>query len=168
MGAGAREADFRRFATSVSPALLRAAWLLTGDWHAGEDLVQESLTRMYRTWPRIEEIDNPAAYAHTVLTRLFISHRRRLRSTERPIATMPDAVQLRPDTDLRLSLVDALAELPPRDRAVLVLRYLADRSVEQVAADLGRSPSAIKVQSMRALAKLRDVLGADLTDLIQN
>ena len=168
MGTGAREADFRRFATAASPALFRAAWLLTGDWHEAEDLVQDSLARMFRTWPRIEQIDNPAAYAHTVLTRLFISQRRRRRSTERPTATLPDTMTQPPDADLRISLVDALAELPPRDRAVLVLRYLADRSVEQVADDLGRSPSAIKIQSMRALAKLRDVLGADLTDLIQN
>lgn len=168
MAADAREADFRRFATATSPALFRAAWLLTGDWHAAEDLVQDALARMFRTWPRIEQIDNPAAYAHTVLTRVFLSQRRRLRSTERPTATLPDKLDLPADADLRMSLVDALAKLPPRDRAVLVLRYLADRSVEQVASDLGRSPSAIKIQSMRALAKMRDALGDDLTDLIQN
>jgi RNA polymerase sigma factor (sigma-70 family) len=75
---------------------------------------------------------------------------------------LPDVAERAPDADLRLDLVAALAQLPKRDRAVVVLRYLADRSVEQVAADLGRTPSAIKVQSMRALAKLRESLGTDL------
>jgi RNA polymerase sigma-70 factor (sigma-E family) len=168
MAGSKHEAEFRRFATATSPALFRAAWLLTGDWHAAEDLVQDALTIMFRAWPGIERIDNPVAYAHTVLTRRFLSQRRRRSSTERPTAALPDQPDADADADLRVSLVRALAQLPARDRAVLVLRYLADRSVEQVAGDLGRSPSAIKVQSMRALAKLREVLGADLAELIQN
>jgi RNA polymerase sigma-70 factor (sigma-E family) len=164
------DARFREFAVAATPGLYRSAWLLTGDRYLAEDLVQETLARMYRIWGGIGRIDNPGAYAHTVLARQFLSHRRRRSSSERPtadVSTVAGAAPAAPaDHDLRLALVAALAQLPRRDRAVVVLRYLADRSVEQVAADLGRSPSAIKVQSMRALAKLRELLGADLTDLI--
>jgi RNA polymerase sigma-70 factor (sigma-E family) len=160
------EAAFRGFAEAAAPALFRSAWLLTGDWHLAEDLVQDALARMYRIWPGIGRIDNPAAYAHTVLVRRYVSYRRLRSSAERPAAALPEAVAAAPDADLRLALAAALRELPKRDRAVLVLRYLADRSVEQVAADLGRSPSAIKAQSMRALAKLRAALGDDLAERI--
>jgi RNA polymerase sigma-70 factor (sigma-E family) len=162
------ESAFRQFATAAGPALFRSALLLTGDWHLAEDLVQDALARMYRIWPGIARIDNPQAYAQTVLARQFLSARRRRSASERPSAALPDDADAGPDADLRLALFAALAQLPVRDRAVVVLRYLADRSVEQVAADLGRTPSAIKVQSMRALAKLRASLGDDLTQLIQN
>jgi RNA polymerase sigma-70 factor (sigma-E family) len=162
------DAEFREFASACTPALFRSAWLLTGDWHAAEDLVQDALSRMYRIWGGIGRIDNPAAYAQTVLARQFLTIRRRRSSGERPSAELPDTGSIGPDSDLRVSLAAALAQLPKRDRAVIVLRYLADRSVEQVAMDLGRSPSAIKVQSMRALTKLRATLGTDLLDLSQS
>lgn len=160
-----QEAGFRRFALGCGPALFRSALLLTGDWQLAEDLVQDALARMYRAWPGVQRIDNPAAYAQTVLTRQFLSHRRRRSSGERPTAALPEQATDGPDSDLRLALLAAVAELPPRDRAVVVLRYLADRSVEQVAADLGRKPSTVKVQAMRALARLRDVLGDDLLEV---
>jgi RNA polymerase sigma-70 factor (sigma-E family) len=165
-----RDSDdaFRIFATESSSNLFRSAWLLTGDWHLAEDLVQDTLARMYRIWGGIGRIDNPAAYAQTVLARQFLSHRRRRSAAERPSGQLPDSAAAAPDADLRLALVAALADLPKRDRAVVVLRYLVDRSVEQVAVDLGRSPSAIKIQSMRALTKLREALGDDLLDLIQH
>jgi RNA polymerase sigma-70 factor (sigma-E family) len=162
------EAAFRDFAHRSAPSLFRSAWLLTGDWHLAEDLVQDALARMYRIWPGISRIDNPAAYAQTVLARLFLSRRRLRSSAERPSDRLPETATPGPDADLRIALAAALCELPKRDRAVIVLRYLADRSVEQVAVDLGRSPSAIKVQSMRALAKLRASLGDQLADLISN
>lgn len=164
-----RDASFAEFATAVAPALFRSAWLLTGDWHLAEDLVQDALARMYRVWGGIGRIDNPAAYAQTVLARQFLSFRRRRSNTERPSGDLPDAAASRGvDSDLHVALVAALAELPKRDRAVVVLRYLADRSVEQVAADLGRSPSAIKIQSKRSLAKLRTALGADLSTFLSS
>jgi RNA polymerase sigma-70 factor (sigma-E family) len=162
------DAPFRAFAVAVGPPLFRSAYLLSGDWHLAEDLVQDTLARMYRAWGGIGRIDNPAAYAQTVLVRQFLSHRRRRSSGERPSEHLPDDAAAGPDADLRLALVAALAELPKRDRAVVVLRYLADRSVEQVAVDLGRTPSAVKVQSMRALAKLRLALGDDISLLIEN
>jgi RNA polymerase sigma-70 factor (sigma-E family) len=157
---------FTAFAHAQSRSLFGTAWLLTGDWHASEDLVQEALGRMYRYWHRIDRIENPAAYAHTVLVCEFLSQRRRRSSTERPVRDLPDAPEREPDHALRITLADALEALSKRDRAVLVLRYLEDRSVEQVAADLDRSPGAIRVQSMRALSRLRDVLGEDTTELV--
>lgn len=94
-----------------------------------------------------------------MLTRAFLSRRRRRSSGERPTERVPEAASNAADLALRHTLVAALATLPERDRAVLVLRYLADRSVDQVAHDVGRSPGAVRVQAMRALAKLRAELG---------
>ena len=167
---GLRSADtdaaFRHFAAANAAALFRSALLLTTDWHRAEDLVQDTLARMYRIWGGIGRIDNPAAYAQTVLARQFLSQRRRRSAGELPTATLPEALVADGDADLRIALLAALRRLSPSDRAVIVLRYLADRSVEQVAIDLDRSPSAVKVQSMRALARLRAQLGSDLTELI--
>lgn len=118
---------------------------------------------MYRVWTSGVAIGNPLGYARTALVRVFLSQRRRRSSAELPLAELPDPGVDEPDWALRRSLVAALLTLPHRDRAVLVLRYLADRSVEDVARDLGKSPGAVRVQSLRALARLRSVLGAAST-----
>lgn len=157
-------ADFAAFAADVTPPLFRTAILLTGDWHLAEDLVQETLARLYRFSPG--QLEHPLAYARRTLVRVFLSHRRRRSSSERPVAEVPDRGRDGPDADLRQTLVAALLTLSERDRAVLVLRYLADRSVDDVAADLGRTPGAIRVASVRALAKVRAVLGESEFDLV--
>jgi RNA polymerase sigma-70 factor (sigma-E family) len=157
-------ASFDAFAADVARPLFRTAWLLTGDWYLAEDLVQEALARMYRIWPA--PIDHPLAYARRILVRTFLSHRRRRSSSEQPTETLPEHGVHDSDAALRQTLLAALQTLSERDRAVLVLRYLADRSVEDVARDLGRSPGAIRVQSLRALAKLRAVLGDTELDLV--
>ena len=149
--------SFEAFALDVTRPLFRTAYLLTGDWHLAEDLVQEALARIYRVWPT--PMDHPLAYARRTLVRLFLSHRRRRSSSERPADVLPDRPAEGADLALRRTLIEALRTLSPRDRAVLVLRYLADRSVAEVAVDLGRSPGAIRVQSSRALGRLRAVLG---------
>jgi RNA polymerase sigma-70 factor (sigma-E family) len=163
---GTKGVDFEEFAQARSPQLLRTACLLTGDWHLAEDVVQETLGKLYRSWWRIRVMDAPVAYAHTTLVRTFLSARRPRRSTERPSDTMPDA-PARPtgDVELRLTLLDGLARLPPADRAVLVLRYWEDRSVEEAAAALRVTPGVVRSRSMRALARLRGVLGDQLSDL---
>nr|WP_246086996.1 SigE family RNA polymerase sigma factor [Nocardioides humi] len=153
--------SFDAFARAEAAPLYRAAWLLCGHRAEAEDLVQETLAKVYvrmhrRIGPRL---DNPAAYAQTVLTRTFISGRRRRSSTETPYADLPGLEAAGGDhaatTDLRVALVEALADLSPTDRAVVVLRYLDDLSVEQVADALGLTPGAVRNRSMRALARMR-------------
>jgi RNA polymerase sigma-70 factor (sigma-E family) len=158
--------DFEEFARARTPHLYRTAWLLAGDRHHAEDLVQETLAKMFRAWRGVRRIDNPQAYAQTVLARTFISQRRRRSWTEQPTSTVPERAERPGDPELRLSLQKALAELAPLDRAVLVLRFFEDRSVEQVALDLGKNAGAIRTRTSRALDRLRVVLGDDAVHLI--
>ena len=158
--------DFEEFARARTPHLYRTAWLLAGDRHHAEDLVQETLAKMFRAWGGMRRIDNPAAYAQTVLARTYISHRRRRSSSERPVADTPDRAVPEDDVALRVLLRDALAGLDRLDRAVLVLRFFEDRSVEQVALDLGKNAGAIRTRTSRALDRLRTVLGDDAVHLI--
>jgi len=155
---------FVEFATACAPHLLRTAHLLTGDWHLAEDLVQETLGRMYAAPLGFGRIDNPAAYARTALTRAFLNHRRRRSAGEVPVAEFPGALEPRApgrgdEAALRVALQAELARLSPTDRAVVVLRYWEDRSVAEVAAALGISPAAVKNRSSRALGRLRSALG---------
>ncbi|MBF9072218.1 SigE family RNA polymerase sigma factor [Streptacidiphilus fuscans] len=163
---GTDEQEYLDFATARAGALYRTACLLTaGDRHLAEDLVQETLGRMYAQWRRVASADNPAAYAHTVLVRAFLSHRRRRSAGEQPTGQLPENVAAEGDATLRLTLLDALSRLHPRDRTVLVLRYWEDRSVEESARVLRISAGAVRTQSSRALVRLRAVLGDSLTDL---
>lgn len=155
--------EFTEFATARSGSLFRTAWLLTGDWHLAEDLVQETLGKMYVKWPKIDGVDDPVAYARTVLVRTFISHRRRRSSSERPTEYLPEHPDGSGDADLRITLLDGLARLDRKDRAVLVLRYWEDRSVESTATELGMSPGAVRSRCFRALERLRVAL-ADTGD----
>ncbi|MFG1626188.1 SigE family RNA polymerase sigma factor [Kribbella sp. NPDC049227] len=158
--------DFEEFARACTPHLYRTAWLLTGDRHHAEDLVQETLAKMFRAWRGLQRIRNPPSYAQTVLARTFISQRRRRSWTEQPTSRLPERAERLGDADLRVALQKALAELAPLDRAVLVLRFFEDRSVEQVALDLGRKTGAIRTRTSRALDRLRVVLGDGAVDLI--
>jgi RNA polymerase sigma-70 factor (sigma-E family) len=155
--------DFVEFAAARSDALFRTALLLCGDWHLAEDLVQIALGKVYRSWSRVDRTSNPAAYARTVLVRSYLSHRRRPSSREQPLSVLPDTPAEEPDVTLRVVLFAALADLRPRDRAVVILRFLEDLTVDEVAAELGLSPGAVRNRSMRALARLRDLLGEELT-----
>ena len=158
-------ADYLEFAAARSGPLFRTACLLTGDWHLAEDLVQETLAKMYRSWRRISRVDSPVAYADTVLVRTFLSQRRRRSSTERPSDRLPAAAGPAQDAELRMALLDGLARMTAKDRAVLVLRYWEDRSVEETAQVLQLSSGAMRAQSMRALQRLRALLGDQLADL---
>ncbi|MBJ7902121.1 MULTISPECIES: SigE family RNA polymerase sigma factor [unclassified Streptomyces] len=164
--AGRAGREYQEFAAARGAHLFRTACLLTGgDWHLAEDLVQETLAKMYCSWRRINRDSSPVAYANTVLTRTFLSHRRRRSSAERPSDRMPDRVGRADDAELRLTLLEGLARLSAKDRAVLVLRYWEDRSVEETAEVLRLSPGAVRAQSLRALRRLRAELGDQLTEL---
>ncbi|MEU8925532.1 SigE family RNA polymerase sigma factor [Kitasatospora sp. NPDC048545] len=163
----ARENEYVEFVAARGKALYRSAYVLAaGDAHLAEDLVQETLGRVYVHWKRVAGADNPAAYAQTVLVRTFLSLRRRRSSTERPVGNLPDGAAAGPDTALRLTLLDALGQLPPRDRAVLLLRYWEDRSIEETAQMLKLSSSAVRSQGTRALGRVRALLGDSLSDLV--
>ncbi|MFF8383806.1 SigE family RNA polymerase sigma factor [Streptomyces kanasensis] len=169
-----RTDEFLEFATGRSGHLFRSACLLTsGDTHLAEDLVQETLGRMYALWGRTgllgraARIDNPAAYAQTVLVRAFLSHRRRRSAAERPLGELPDTARAAPPGDdpaLRVALLDALAGLAPKDRAVVVLRYWEDRSIEETAQVMRVSSAAVRTRSVRALARLRERLGGGIAE----
>lgn len=155
------DADFEEFARARAGQLYRSAYLLCGERQLAEDLVQETFAKVYVAWRKrlAAPIDNPAAYAHTTLVRTHISARRKRSSTERPSARLPEQPASAPDSALRLTLTQALARLDPRDRAVLVMRYLDDVSVADTAEALGISPGAVRNRSLRALDRIRPLLG---------
>ncbi|MFF9068438.1 SigE family RNA polymerase sigma factor [Streptomyces sp. NPDC014891] len=161
-----RADGFLEFAAARTGPLYRSACLLTsGDTHLAEDLTQETLGRMYALWGRVNRIGNPAAYAQTVLVRTFLSHQRRRSATERPLGELPDrAPDDGGDPALRIALLDALAGLAPKDRAVVVLRYWEDRSIEETADALHVSSAAVRTRSVRALTRLRERLGGSITE----
>ena len=148
---------FRAFAVAHLRTLHRSAMYLVGDPHLAEDLVQEALARVYVAWSS-RPIEHPSAYAHTTLTRVFLSSRRRRSSAEYPVDTVPEGSYDDSDLATRLDLQRALARLSARDRAIVVLRYLEDRSVDDVARALDLSPGNVRVRASRALARLRGVV----------
>lgn len=169
-----REREFTEFAQARAQALHRSAWFLCHDEHEAQDLVQEALTKVYVAWMRpFSRIDNPVAYAHTTLTRTFLSSRRRKASGERPTETVPDHVvdDANERTATRIVAVEALSRLSELDRAIVVARHVDDLSVAQTAELVGLSPGAVRVRSLRALQKLRGWLdvpgdGLDLPPLV--
>ena len=162
------EVAFVDFAAARGGALFRTAYLLCGDWHLAEDLVQETLGRLYPRWSKVSRADQPEAYARKVLVRVFLSHRRRRSSGERPIGGVDnlDRQVEEVDVSLRVMLLDAMSRLDRTDRAVLVLRYWEDLDSPTTAALIGMSPAAVRTRSARALSRLRDLLGDGLADLL--
>ncbi|MFJ2868596.1 SigE family RNA polymerase sigma factor [Kitasatospora sp. NPDC087314] len=171
-GRETKDAEFLELVAGRTGHLYRSACLLTsGDTHYAEDLVQEALGRMYVLWRRSAftggraRIENPAAYTHTVMVRTFIAQQRRRSSGERPTEALPEPEGHEADSSLRLTLLDALGRMPAKDRAVLVLRYWEDRSVEETAEVLRVSSGAVRTRTTRALARLRTLLGDSLAEL---
>ena len=160
---------FRRFAADSATGLGRLAYLLCGDRHFAQDLVQICLIRLYRAWPRIWPLDEPRHYAQKVLLRCWLNERRKpWRQSELRDGTIPDQPDESADplrtlgsTHLKEQLQRALATVPPRQRAAIVLRYWSQLSVAEAAAVLGCSEGTVKSQTARGLATLR----ATMTDL---
>jgi len=159
--------DFADFAAARSPQLLRLAYVLTGDQHAAEDLLQTALTRAAAHWGRVR--NSPEAYLRKIMYREQVSlWRRRSRRPETVMAEPPErsADDQLAGVDSRLALRQALLALPPGKRVVLVLRYLEDLPEEQVAATLGCSVGTVRSQSHKAIRQLRSMLPElGLTDL---
>jgi len=157
--------EFTEFAVAAAPRLRRTAFLLCGDWHAAEDLAQTTLARMFVSWRRINRQEAVYAYANRTLVNAYLADRRHRRNREVLTGWLPD----RPDPgasqacEERMIVLDALAALPPKARVVVVMRYWADLSVDQVADLLGCSTGNVKSQSARGLGKLRAILEQDAT-----
>ncbi|MFI5956337.1 SigE family RNA polymerase sigma factor [Cryptosporangium sp. NPDC051539] len=155
-----REQAYREFAQERLPSLRRLAYVLSQDWHRADDLVQGALVQIYVHWDKVSAATDRAAYARTTLVRVFLNERRTSWARRVVLVDEPPDVAARPEPDSSesLTLRSALAGLPPRQRAVLVLRFWSDLSVEQTASALSCSPGTVKSQTSKALASLRRVL----------
>ncbi|SCG43064.1 SigE family RNA polymerase sigma factor [Micromonospora halophytica] len=156
---GDRDTAFAEYFAARSASMRGTAYLLCGDWHRAEDLVQTAFTKLYLVWNRVTRHEVLDAYVRQILVRTFLDERRRGwwrrervggEDAERP--TPPDS------PENRLVMLRALAAVPPRQRAVLVLRYWEDLSVDEVAALLGCSAGTVKSQAARGLDTLRGLL----------
>ncbi len=161
----AHDEEFMAFASARAAELFRCALLLTGEWYSAEDLVQDTLTTIYRRWSKVSSAEQPGAYARRVLLNTFLSGRRRRSSTEVPTATIPPAAG-RDDPALRATLLAGLRSLAPRDRAVVVLRYWMDLDAATTGELVGCSPEAVRTRARRALGTLREVLADDFDHLL--
>lgn len=158
--------EFGEFVAARGTQMFHTAYLLTGDRHMAEDLVQTTLGKLYVSWSRVQRADNPVAYSRTALARTFLDQRRKLRG-ETTTDRVPEVHSSDGDTVLRLALFEALRLLSERDRAIVVLRYWEDRSVDETAWTLGLRPGVVRTRCQRALLRLRSHLGTDASELIQ-
>ncbi|WP_308250114.1 SigE family RNA polymerase sigma factor [Sphaerisporangium fuscum] len=151
--------DFGAFVAARATTLLRVAYLACGNEAEAEDLLQTALERTYRNWDRVR-YDSPEPYVRRVIINTAISRaRRRAILSIIPMRILPERAARSTDVDLRHLLMDALRGLPPRQRAVVVLRYWEDLSEAQTAEMLGCTVGTVKSQTFKAMAKLRAALG---------
>jgi RNA polymerase sigma-70 factor (sigma-E family) len=156
-----RDAEYVEYVTARLPALHRAAYLLCGgDAALADDIVQTTITRLYQRWRRASRADNLDAYVHRMLVNTFVDEKRQDWSKVRLLPSVHGDAPSRTESTIedRDALVAALRTLPTRQRAVLVLRFLLDRPVEEVAEILECSAGTVKSQTSRGLAVLRDQL----------
>ena len=156
--ADGREAEFAEFMVGRWPHLVRLAYALTGDWGHAEDLAQTAFTKALISWPRLRRADDPDAYLRRILLNANHSRFRKRRVPETGDAPQDHTLTVSDGTDAlhqRSALVAALMELPPRQRAVVALRYWDGLTETQTAAILGCSAGTVRSQASRALAKLR-------------
>lgn len=161
------EQEYGDFVVARSRRLCEFAYLLCGDWHQAEDAVQHSLTRLYLSWSRLHTREAVDPYVRRIVLRTVLDNRRLARvrreaSWASPPETVDGSAAVEATAD-RLAVLAALAKVAPRQRAVLVLRYWEDQSVEDVAAALGCSVGTVKSQSARGLQTLRQLLTEDVT-----
>jgi RNA polymerase sigma-70 factor (sigma-E family) len=175
MGEPGRDAEFIEFARAKAPWLRKVAYLLCGDWHRADDLVQASMLNLYTGWHRIGQVENVDGYARRTLVNVFLTEQRGpwwqrvVRHGRDPdpevLADARSATAL--DLDAALDLRTALAALPPKQRAAVVLRYYCDLSVEQTAEILRCSTGNVKSQTSRGLRSLRVRLAASREDSME-
>jgi len=159
---------FCEFVEARSPSLFRCAYLMVGDHQLAQDLLQEALVKTLLAWPRLRDRANADAYTRRVVVTTSISWRRRRSYHERPTATLPDRVDLDPADGLATHdvVIAALATVPPRQRAAIVLRYYEDLTEAQTADVMGCSVGAVKSQVAAGLKRLRAVLGQNFDETV--
>jgi RNA polymerase sigma-70 factor (sigma-E family) len=149
--------DYQEFVGSRAASLHRTAYLLCGDWHLADDLVQETFVQTFRHWGRVQRADNQNAYVKRMLINEFNRHWRRYRGL--PVHADPDRTEAAvPDVGDEVvnhaALLGALLALPARQRATVVLRYLEGMSERETAAVMRCSAGTVKSQTARALSAL--------------
>lgn len=158
---------FEEFVRARSGALYRTAYLLTGSRADAEDLVQVALVKLYVGWRKVDRTRSPEAYARRVLVNAFISGRRPARFTREKLVDAPPEPPggAEPaDLETGLTLWPLVRELPPRQRAVVVMRYVGDLSEAEIADALGMAPGTVKSTASKALRNLKarmDETGVD-------
>lgn len=162
--------EYREYVQSALPMLRRLAYVLCQDPHRADDLVQNTLVKLYLRWERARGASSLEAYARTVLFRVFLSERRTswakrmVLVEEVPESSIPTGL----DAASALALRAALATLPPKQRAVLVLRFFADLTVEETADTLGCPNGTVKSHTSRGLAALRRALPDDVSTWVRS
>ncbi|MEY9904648.1 RNA polymerase sigma-70 factor (sigma-E family) [Catenulispora sp. MAP12-49] len=163
------EEEFRDFAIAVQGHLRRSAYLLCGDWHLAEDIVQSAFVKIFRVWRRVRKMDNQLGYARQVVYRCFLDQYRKDKRQVPVVSIAGVAEHALTESSFDGSsfdgfVLEALAELPPKARAVIVLRFWEDMSVEQTATVLGVTTGTVKSQTSRAVAQLRGRLATALDE----
>jgi RNA polymerase sigma-70 factor (sigma-E family) len=154
-----QDQEFTQYVTARLGSLRRAAYLLCQDWQRADDLVQTTITRLYAHWGRASAVEYTDAYARTILVRVYLGEQRSGWARRVSLAeAVPDRPGQAPDRDAALDVRAALAALPPRQRATLVLRFFCDLTVAEAAAVLGCSEGTVKSQTAKGIASLRDQL----------
>lgn len=158
-----RDGPFTDYFASRASAMRGTAYLLCGDWHRAEDLVQTTFVKLYRAWHRIGGHQALDAYTRQILVRTFLDETRRgFFHRERPTAEQTERFEpAAASVEDRMVLLRALARVAPRQRAALVLRYWEDMSVEDTAKVLHCSAGTVKSQTARGLEALRDLVPAN-------
>jgi RNA polymerase sigma-70 factor (sigma-E family) len=161
---GPDEAEFGELVAGRAHALRRTAYLMCGDWHQAEDLVQVTFMKLHASWHRVRRHEAFDAYLRKTLLRACVDEKRRARwRREAPTDVLPEVVDpaVLPD-GVRDALVSGLRQLPPGQRATLVLRFFEDLSVEETARVLGCAPGTVKSQTSKGLAALRAIVDPNL------
>ena len=153
------DADYVDYVHGRARALRRIAYGLVGDEHQADDLVQETVTKLYARWPKISQVENLDSYVHTMMVRAFLDDRRRGWWKVLLLGGAPEPAAGPGVTEDRAMLRAALVRVPPRQQAVLVLRFLCDLPVGEVAQILGCSDGTVKSQTSHGLTALRKILG---------
>ena len=151
------EDEFVAFVRASQLGLRRLAYLVCGDWHRAEDIVQTTLAKMYVRWTRIRREEGPEPYVRRAVVNAAIDERRRPWRREQTMPVFPDGpAVVEPSMDARV--IEALLSLPGRQRAVVVLRYIEDLGVTQTAEILGITEGTVKSNAAKGLEALRKLL----------